>query len=115
MENRIENYRKRLMKKADVLIEEIEKEKKTFEENYKKSHSKPDGYVLKENLAFYNNEIEAVQNFKEWLQSLRPEDFKSIEEFRSKVLEELEKMYENLTRIRVGIRMVMETVKSTFV
>ena len=115
MREKIERYKKRLIRKAKALIEEIEKDKKEFEKRYKETHIKPDGYVLKENLIIFDEEIEAVKNFKDWIKNYNPEEAKSVEEFKSSVLDALEKMYQELTRLRAGIRMVMETVKSTFV
>ncbi len=112
---KIEHYKKRLIRKMDALIEEINKDKEEFEKNYSKTHIKPDGYVLKENLTIFNEEIEAVNHFKNWIQSCDGSRVKDIEEFKKLVLDNLEKMYKELTRLRAGIRMIMETVKSTFI
>ena len=114
-EERIKHYKKRLMNKMNALIEEIKKDREEFKREYKKTHIKPDGYVLRENLTVFDEELEAVQHFKKWIENQDESKYNEINEFKNVVLKELKRMYEELTRLRAGIRMLMETVKSTFV
>ncbi len=112
---RIKHYKKRLINKMNALIEEINRDKEEFKREYKKTHIKPDGYVLRENLTVFDEELEAVEHFKRWIENLDEGQYNEIDEFKNTVLKELKRMYDELTRLRAGIRMLMETVKSTFV
>jgi len=115
MKEKINKYKNRLINKANVLIEEIQREKEEFKKKYPETHVNPEGYVLKENLATYCAEIEAIKSFKQMIENMDPESFSSVEEFKNRVLEELNKMYSNYTRLRAGLRIMIECIKSTFV
>lgn len=115
MKKRIIEYKNRLINKSNALIEEIEKEREEFENNYPKTHVKSDGYVLRENVATFKEEIEAIKSFRQMVEKMDPESFNSVEEFKDKVLKELERMYQSYTLLRAGLRIVIECVKSTFV
>jgi len=112
--DKIKNYLERIIKKSDALIEEIEKDKNEFIDYYKKKYKEKEGYILKENISSYDQEIEAVNDFKEMISKLDIERFNTKKEFKELMLQELDVMYNKVTRLRAGIRMLIETVKSTF-
>jgi len=113
MEEKIVHYKEILIHKAYALIEEIEKDMQDFRKKYREKYHRDHGYTLQENIATFEGEIEAVQDFKKIVNGIKIAEIEAVEEFREIVISELQTMYNDITRLRAGIRMVIECIKST--
>lgn len=111
MDEKINEFKKILLHRMDELINEIEKDKSRYRKEYEKIFYKKDGYVLKENLATYDEEIEAINDAKKMIKNINIEKIESINECRMIILKHLEMMYNKVTRLRAGIKIIIECMK----
>ncbi len=111
MDEKIKKFKENLLHRMDELINEIEKDKSRYCKEYEKIFYKKNGYVLKENLATYDEEIEAINDAKKMIENINIEKIESINECRMIILKHLEMMYNKVTRLRAGIKIIIECMK----
>ena len=109
MESDLARIKETILEKLSILEEELDKEHRDYEESMGRSygHTK---YVYRENLVVYHQELEAIRKARDFVDSLKAEDFSSFEELCRVVRDHMEDMYRKSACLRAGFRLIMHCI-----
>lgn len=113
MNSEIREFRQNLAKKMTDLMKQIVMKKRLFIREYEEKFHKKSGYVYLENLATYDEEIEAVRDIRQIIRHTTIRNIKSVSEFREGIIRKLEETGCRITRLRAGIRIITDYIISS--
>jgi hypothetical protein len=109
MEQKIRAFRDHIFGALDELERELHRTKVDWEE--KKGVFHDEGYVYRENLVVFEEELAAVGRTREMLLAMDISEFREITEYRARVIEELKKTGASSVLLRSGIAIIIRLVE----
>lgn len=109
MEEKIRVFRDHILEALDELERELHRTKTDWEE--KKGVFHDEGYVYRENLVVFEEELSAVRRTREIFTAMDASRFSEISEFRTEVIATLEKTAKASMLLRSGIAIILQLIK----
>lgn len=109
MEARIRAFRDHILGALDELERELHRTKADWEQ--KKGVFHEEGYVYRENLAVFSEELAAVDRTRTMIVSMDISRFTEIDDYRNWVIEELERAAAASMLLRSGIALIVRLIR----
>ncbi|MBE3131133.1 MAG: hypothetical protein IMZ54_10530 [Acidobacteria bacterium] len=109
MEEKIRAFREHILDSLDELERELHRTKADWEE--KKGVFHDEGYVYRENLAVFEEELSAVRRTRDIITAMDASGFSEISEFRADVIATLERTAKASVLLRSGIAIIVRLIK----
>jgi hypothetical protein len=109
MKEKIRAFREHILESLDELERELHRTKADWEE--KKGVFHDEGYVYRENLAVFEEELTSVRHTREIITAMDASRFSEISAFRAEVIATLEKTAKASVLLRSGIAIIVRLVK----
>ncbi len=94
------------------ILNEVEADLKKNEMEWieKKGVFKNEGYVYKENINAFENEIKSVQKTREIIEKIDISAFDKVSDLKAKIISELEDLYDRSVLMRSGVNLVIKHI-----
>jgi len=109
MEEKIRAFRNHILEALDELERELRRTKADWEE--KKGVFHDEGYVYRENLLVFEEELTSVRRTREIITAMDASGFSEISDFRAEVIAVLEKTAKASVLLRSGIAIIVKLIK----
>jgi len=109
MEEKIRAFRNHILEALDELERELHRTKADWEE--KKGVFHDEGYVYRENLLVFEEELTSVRRTREIITAMDASGFSEISDFRAEVIAVLEKTAKASVLLRSGIAIIVKLIK----
>jgi len=109
MEEKIRAFRNHILEALDELERELRRTKADWEE--KKGVFHDEGYVYRENLLVFEEELTGVRRTREIITAMDASGFSEISDFRAEVIAVLEKTAKASVLLRSGIAIIVKLLK----
>ena len=109
MKEKIRAFREHILESLDELERELHRTKADWEE--KKGVFHDEGYVYRENLAVFEEELSAVRRTRDIITAMDASGFSEISEFRADVIATLERTAKASVLLRSGIAIIVRLIK----
>jgi hypothetical protein len=109
MEEKIRAFRNHILEALDELERELHRTKADWEE--KKGVFHDEGYVYRENLLVFEEELTGVRRTREIITAMDASGFSEISDFRAEVIAVLEKTAKASVLLRSGIAIIVKLLK----
>jgi hypothetical protein len=109
MEQKIRAFRDHIIGALDELERELHRTKADWEE--KKGVFHEEGYVYRENLVVFEEELAGVTRTREMLLAMDISSFQEITDYHARVVEELKKTAASSVLLRSGIAIIIRMVE----
>jgi hypothetical protein len=109
MEEKIRAFRNHILEALDELERELHRTKADWEE--KKGVFHDEGYVYRENLLVFEEELTGVRRTREIITAMDASGFSEISDFRAEVIAVLEKTAKASVLLRSGIAIIVKLIK----
>lgn len=109
MEEKIRAFRNHILEALDELERELHRTKADWEE--KKGVFHDEGYVYRENLLVFEEELTGVRRTREIITAMDGSGFSEISDFRAEVIAVLEKTAKASVLLRSGIAIIVKLIK----
>ena len=109
MEEKIRAFRNHILEALDELERELRRTKADWEE--KKGVFHDEGYVYRENLLVFEEELTGVRRTREIITAMDASGFSEISDFRAEVIAVLEKTAKASVLLRSGIAIIVKLIK----
>ena len=110
METKAEVFMQRILEQVDELEREIGRARADWQERKGTFHD--EGYVYRENLALFHEELRGVQLTRESLAGLDLSTFTDVDALRARIIAILEERYRSFVLMRSGITIIVNMVRS---
>jgi hypothetical protein len=109
MQDAIRAFREQILCALDELERDLARTRADWEQ--KKGVFHDEGYVYRENLLVFDEELAAVQRTRRFLMGMDAEGFTKISEYHARVIEELEKAASASVLLRSGFAIIVKLVR----
>lgn len=109
MEEKISAFRNHILEALNELEHELQRTKADWEQ--KKGVFHDEGYVYRENLMVFEEELTGVRRTREIITTMDASRFSEISEFRAEVIATLEKTAKASVLLRSGIAIIIKIIK----
>jgi hypothetical protein len=109
MDEKIRTFRNHILEALDELERELHRTKADWEE--KKGVFHDEGYVYRENLLVFEEELTGVRRTREIITAMDASGFSEIADFRAEVIAVLEKTAKASVLLRSGIAIIVKLIK----
>jgi hypothetical protein len=109
METKAAVFMQRILEQVDELEREIGRTRADWQQ--KKGTFHDEGYVYRENLALLDEELRGVHVTRAALAAMDVSAFATLDELKSRVIDELERRYREAVLMRSGIAIILGLVR----
>ncbi len=108
MKEKLESFKNYIIRILNELEADLKKNEMEWIE--KKGVFKSEGYVYKENINAFENEIKSVQKTREIIQKIDISDFDNVSDLKARIISELEDLYDRSVLMRSGVNLVIKHI-----
>ncbi len=108
MEKKLESFLKHILVTLDKLEAELKKTERDWIE--RKGIFQKEGYVYRENMNVFDNELKSIAKTKELINNIDLKQFNTVDDFKAKVISELEDLYDQSILMRSGISLIINLI-----
>ena len=110
MEKKCAAFMQRILEQIDELERDLVRTRTDWQEHKGVFHD--EGYVYRENLALFDEELRGVQLTRAALAGLDLSTFTDVDSLRARVIAVLEERYQSFVLMRSGIAIIINMVRS---
>ncbi|NOY08262.1 MAG: hypothetical protein GXP33_05430 [Spirochaetes bacterium] len=108
MKKKLEVFKERIVKTLKDMEIDLIKTEKEWEQ--RKGVFKSKGYVYKENINVFNNELKSIKKTMEIIEEIDITGFKMIKDFKATMISKLEDLYDQSVLMRSGLNLIIRTI-----
>ncbi len=106
MKDKLQSFKDYIIRILNELESDLRKNEIDWIE--KRGVFKNEGYVYKENINVFQNEIKSIQKMREVIEEIDISQFTNVTDFKAKIISELEDLYDQSVLMRSGLNLVIK-------
>lgn len=108
MEKKLKSFKEHII----TTLREVEKDLKKTQREWEKSKGvfKSKGYVYKENINVFKNELKSINKILEIIENIDISKYENVKDFKATIISKLEDLYDQSVLMRSGINLVIRNI-----
>ena len=108
MEKKLKSFKEHIISTLREVENDLKKNQKEWEES--KGVFKNKGYVYKENINVFKNELKSITKTREIIEGIDTSKYDNAKDFKATIISKLEDLYDQSVLMRSGINLVMRNI-----
>ncbi|RKX81989.1 MAG: hypothetical protein DRP57_10890 [Spirochaetes bacterium] len=108
MEKKLKSFKEHIISTLREVENDLKKNQREWEES--KGVFKNKGYVYKENINVFKNELKSIAKTREIIEGIDISKYNNVKDFKATIISKLEDLYDQSILMRSGINLVMRNI-----
>ena len=110
MEKKLQAFLSHILSSLEKMESDLKRTRNEWIE--RKGVFQKEGYVYRENMNVFENELNSIRKTKEIINKIDLKIFDNVKDFKAKMISELEDLYDQSVLMRSGIGLIIKNINS---